>query len=572
MSQRRFVRVCGAAIASLLVAACIQTVEGQSLHSVIEPRARVFPTVGPGITALKRDSSGHYYILARPATIVSIYGPEGNLVGQIPNANSQGAKITYAVDIDLSPDGRLFVADRGANAIEIFNPDGSLVSRIPVLAPTSVVALSDGQFAVTTLASRRLVEILDNQGKMVRDFGDPANVENLPGQDVEKKSPVDWGKIVGSPAGDIYFAFTALRDPLLRKYDRYGYVGYEASVPESFFALGQPTPRDRVEMTFDVTHLSFADETTGWFSLGSSGDVKFGGGMGAGLSRAFSSGGNFAPAGMSWSGGQPAIGNLPGGAAGGTLGGTFSGQITNQGTQFQFWAGSIASGRRGARGRNLGSTALDQEPLQGNTLQFFGSGSDDTDQYTSQVLAFAGTDSLSPDALSTASYGGTNVSQYSGLPAAFADPAIFLPITFQPQAPPGGMLGRFLGVGPRFGSGTRGPYAGAHFGTAHFGSYGHFRAGEADLGATVRVNLGDLGRNSREKPVITATGVDPFTHDLWAGVGDTLIHFNQEGAPVEVFYLVMKGGVPLKPSALLVEPHRILIAADPWGIFEFARP
>ena len=134
------------------------------------------------------------------------------------------------------------------------------------------------------------------------------------------------------------------------------------------------------------------------------------------------------------------------------------------------------------------------------------------------------------------------------------------------------MLGRFLGVGPRFGSGTRGPYAGAHFGTAHFGSYGHFRAGEADLGATVRVNLGDLGRNSREKPVITATGVDPFTHDLWAGVGVTLIHFNQEGAPVEVFYLVMKGGVPLKPSALLVEPHRILIAADPWGIFEFARP
>ena len=41
---------------------------------------------------------------------------------------------------------------------------------------------------------------------------------------------------------------------------------------------------------------------------------------------------------------------------------------------------------------------------------------------------------------------------------------------------------------------------------------------------------------------------------------------------MEVYYLTMKGGARLKPTAVLVEPDRFLIAADPWGIFEFTRP
>src|SRR5580658_6568400 len=78
MNRRKAIRVCGTAIMILLVVALGHSVEGQSLHSVVEPRARVFPTVGPGVTALKRDSSRRYYILAKPATVVSIYGSDGN--------------------------------------------------------------------------------------------------------------------------------------------------------------------------------------------------------------------------------------------------------------------------------------------------------------------------------------------------------------------------------------------------------------------------------------------------------------------------------------------------------------
>lgn len=53
MTRHTRVRVCGAAIAGLFVAVLVQPIKGQTLHSVVEPRDRVFPTAGPGVTALK---------------------------------------------------------------------------------------------------------------------------------------------------------------------------------------------------------------------------------------------------------------------------------------------------------------------------------------------------------------------------------------------------------------------------------------------------------------------------------------------------------------------------------------
>ena len=76
----------------------------------------MFPSVGPGVAALRRDSAGRYYILAEPATTILIYDPAGRLVSQIPNADSRGATIHYAVGIDIDSSDRLFVVDRGAAA------------------------------------------------------------------------------------------------------------------------------------------------------------------------------------------------------------------------------------------------------------------------------------------------------------------------------------------------------------------------------------------------------------------------------------------------------------------------
>ncbi len=359
-------------VLGLLVVSLSQPAQGQGIGSTLVPRARVFPSIGPGVSALKRDSAGRYYILATPASVISIYDRNGALIGKIPNANSHGATIKYAVDIDLGQDGRIFVADRGANAIEIFNPDGSLAARVPVVAPTSVVALSKNQFAVTSLTSTHLVEIIDERGKVVRSFGDPAYITD----EASKNRLVDWGRIAGDSANSIYFAFTTLTEPTLRKYDRFGYVGYEADIPESFFSGGDSGPRDRVEFGLNFTDLSLSERTSSWVSVGTSGDVKFGGGVGMGLNQAFASGGGFGRDAQQ-AGSQSSFSNTSYNFANDSLGGMFSGEVSSQGTRFHLGVGSLSGlGRGGRRGRGAaGATSSDQLDDQGGILQFFGSGS-----------------------------------------------------------------------------------------------------------------------------------------------------------------------------------------------------
>ena len=194
-------------------------------------RSRVFPEIGPGVVAIKSDSAGRYYVLADPAKVISIYQADGKRIGHIPNANSRGAKIVYAQDIDVDSKGRLFVADRGANAVEIFEPDGSLDTTVSVAAPMSIVALPGGEFAVAGLRSAQLVNVYDAQGNLARSFGE------LPGEaaGASRNKPLSPGRIYGDSAGHIYFVFSDMPDLTLRRYDRFGYASYEATLPSSDF-------------------------------------------------------------------------------------------------------------------------------------------------------------------------------------------------------------------------------------------------------------------------------------------------------------------------------------------------
>ncbi len=191
----------------------------------------MFPEVGAGVASIKSDGAGRYYVLAAPAKIIAIYQADGKRIGQIPNANSRGAKIVYAEDIDVDSKGRIFVADRGANAVKIFEPDGSLDATIPVIAPMSLAALSGGEFAVAGLRSAQLISIYDAQGKVARRFGE------VPGQaaGAARNEALSPGRIYGDAAGHIYFVFSDLPDLTLRRYDRFGYASYEASLPSSEF-------------------------------------------------------------------------------------------------------------------------------------------------------------------------------------------------------------------------------------------------------------------------------------------------------------------------------------------------
>jgi hypothetical protein len=205
--------------------------QDQEFSRELLARARVFPDVGPGVAAIKSDSAGRYYVLADPANTIAMYQADGKRIGRIPNANSRGAKIVYAQDIDVDSKGRLFVADRGANAVKIFEPDGSLDATIPVPAPMSLVALPGGEFAVAGLRGAQLVSVFDAQGKLARSFGE------IPGADADagRNQSLSPGRIYGDLVGHIYFVFSDLPDLTLRRYDRFGYASYEASLPASEF-------------------------------------------------------------------------------------------------------------------------------------------------------------------------------------------------------------------------------------------------------------------------------------------------------------------------------------------------
>ena len=72
--------------------------------------------------------------------------------------------------------------------------------------------------------------------------------------------------------------------------------------------------------------------------------------------------------------------------------------------------------------------------------------------------------------------------------------------------------------------------------------------------------------------IITAIGVDPRTQDIWLAIGTLLMHFDKDGTRLASFRTYIPGGARLEASTILVEPDRLLIGADPSGIYEFPRP
>jgi hypothetical protein len=72
--------------------------------------------------------------------------------------------------------------------------------------------------------------------------------------------------------------------------------------------------------------------------------------------------------------------------------------------------------------------------------------------------------------------------------------------------------------------------------------------------------------------IISAVGVDPHTQELWIAIGTLLMRFDKDGQRLASFRTYLPGGTRLEPSQILVEPDRLLLGADPQGIYEFAKP
>jgi len=496
----------------VLFLAVLLPVSGQGMQYVLHSRARLFSDVGPGVSALKRDAAGHYYILAEPASTVLIFDSAGRRVGQIPNANSGGATIRYAVGIDLDTHGLLYVADRGDNAVKIFASNGALLASVPVTAPTSVVALSEGQFAVTKLQSKRLVQIMDQTGASIRTFGDPADQpgsgatpQAVPATPSAKQPlPVlDRGRITGDSAGNIYFVFTTLADPAIQRFDRYGYSAYDSVLSAAAFGALSGRGRD-IELGYTMSGATGAATVSTWTDLHSVKTSVYTGSRGHG------------------------------------------GQVTNGGLG-KTGAGSGTTGAGGSSAADSATSAIagDSSDLDTEILTFDGQSSS-ADSDSSLLL---------PPGLSS-----TGLFMPGLMGMGLADPFHF-----------GGMRGAGLGN-----FGAEGPRPESFGGRSLDGSegFGHFHAsgGMYRAAATLRVGLDDPSKHKLEKPAITAVGIDPQTQEAWAAIGDMLAHLDSGGNLLDAYYVTITGETTVRPTAILVEPDRILLASDPWGIYAFPRP
>ncbi|HXX19818.1 MAG TPA: hypothetical protein VEJ46_10475 [Candidatus Acidoferrum sp.] len=502
MLRRRGLILCGVVGALVCGATATPPASAQGLRDILRAQARVFPDVGPGVQALKRDSAGHYLVLAEPATSVLIYNAAGTLVDRIPNANSRGTTIRYAVSIDVDALDRLFVADRGANAIKIFAPDGSPVATIPVNAPTSVVALSGGQFAVTQLQSKRLVQIMDEKGAVIRTFGDPAN---QPSGQPAAPPVTDRGRITGDSKGNIYFAFTSLPDPTLQRFDRFGYSAYNAVIgAETFGPVGGRTGHE-VDLGYKMSGFGSPETFTAWTDLHSITSLSVAGGSRRGQR----------------------------GQGGGAPGASSSSSPSSSSS----------------------SSSSDQTALPGDVLSYNADDSSGVLSYDSSLFSSLNSNSFSQD------FGGGLL-----MPGAFG-PGLGFGGGFHERIP------GLFGGGGEGGAGPR-PDFGGRPGEENFDRFGHFHPGFGTYRATatLRVELDDPSKHAAEKPVITAVGVDPETQEAWVAISDTLVHFDNFGNWRDIFYLTTPGGASMKPTSILVEPDRILVASDSWGIFEFPRP
>jgi hypothetical protein len=66
--------------------------------------------------------------------------------------------------------------------------------------------------------------------------------------------------------------------------------------------------------------------------------------------------------------------------------------------------------------------------------------------------------------------------------------------------------------------------------------------------------------------------VDPVSGDVWIALHNTLLHFDKDGNRRSEYQIYTKDGARIEANVLLVEADRLLIGADPLGVYEFARP
>jgi hypothetical protein len=223
-----------------------------------------------GVTALVARGAGdarRYFLLrsSREGHRVAIYSADGQRQAEAPApkatapsaaaAAAREAQLLFPGDFDVDEAGRIIVADRAANAVKVYSPAGALTASIPVTAPLSVTAMPENEIAVTSQRADKLVQVYALRPgvagsaptwRLVREFGDPAEITDTETAR-ELNRVVNIGRLGRDPAGNVYYAFSYLPEPTVRKYDRFGYLALEVALTTPDFAGSAQSVRGAIE-------------------------------------------------------------------------------------------------------------------------------------------------------------------------------------------------------------------------------------------------------------------------------------------------------------------------------------
>ena len=213
--------------AALFVLVCLATASHtQDLEDQLTAKARILPTIGPGLRAVKVGADGNTYVLTAPASYASVFGKDGKLIKNVPSyaetagpASQELRAIRFGESMDVDASGTVYVADRAANAIKIWDAAGN-ARMAQVNAPLSVAALPDGETAVATLREPHLVIVFDKNGRDVREFGDPEPLTDR----TDLNRFLNIGQLATDAQGHLFYAFAYTPEPTVRQYDRFGFA------------------------------------------------------------------------------------------------------------------------------------------------------------------------------------------------------------------------------------------------------------------------------------------------------------------------------------------------------------
>lgn len=186
-------------------------------------KRRIFPSIGPGLRALRHGQDGKYYLLASPNVGIAVFDSNGKqltTIGAPVTGNAGHSPIAFGEDCDVDSHGNLYVADRGYDQINFFSPEGKLLRSIPFNSPVSLAALPEGEVAVTSPRGLHLVSVFGSNGRLAREFGDPEPLSER--EDLNRY--VSNGRLASDPQGRLYYGYTYLPEPLVRQYDRFGFA------------------------------------------------------------------------------------------------------------------------------------------------------------------------------------------------------------------------------------------------------------------------------------------------------------------------------------------------------------